>query len=230
MNREHTETKGWSRSAVTYRLSARRREDLRGLCEAESLSPTAALDRAISIAKFSKESDDMAASIDQIRALVSTNANRSEELLSSMALQIEELKRTIIAVANSEGGVAEAGENSIPLPALPIRAWLDREATDLPRPAFIVKAQWSGMTRRSNDSLRIEILAQRIVTAGQEKDATAKPRLVCFVLPAQQSVLSKLTTQAFYLKCECGEKSDWQISIHHAAHGKLEPEFLTLRA
>ncbi|MYM26567.1 hypothetical protein GTP46_28480 [Duganella sp. FT135W] len=230
MNTEHTETKGWSRSAVTYRLSVRRRRDLRALCGAESLSPTAALDRAISIAKISTDFDETAASIDEIRALVSTNAKRSEELLSSMALQIEELKRTIIAVANSEGGGAEAGENSIASPALPIRAWLDAEATDLPRRAIIVKAQWRGMTRRSNDSLRIEFLGQRIVTAGQEKDASAKPSLFYFSLPAQQLVLSKLTSQAFYLKCECGEKSDWHISIHTAADGKLEPAFLTLRA
>lgn len=44
---------GWTRNAVTFRLSPRRRQDLRALCgdEADSLSPTAALDRAIALAR-----------------------------------------------------------------------------------------------------------------------------------------------------------------------------------
>jgi hypothetical protein len=229
MNTKHTEPKGWNRQAVTYRLSARRREDLRALCGAELLSPTAALDRAISIAKISKNSDDTAASIDEITALVSTNAKRSEELLSSMALQIEELKRTIIAVANSEGGGAEAGETSIPLQGLPIRAWLDKEATGIPRPAFVARAQWSGMTRRSNDSMRLEITAQRIATT-QPNEAESKPSLVYVAVPAQQSILSKIMTQAFYLKCERNEKADWHISVHHAAGGKLQPALFSFLA
>lgn len=123
---------GWTRNAVTFRLSPRRRQDLRALCgdEADSLSPTAALDRAIALAgetlakdvelvnPAGVQSGNSAKALDrqnfdelfaqireegqQLRDFLAGQTIRSGEILAAITCQIKELRQAI-TTATGEG-------------------------------------------------------------------------------------------------------------------------------
>lgn len=123
---------GWARNAVTFRLSPRRRQELRALCgdEADSLSPTAALDRAIALAGETlargmepvnpagvqsgnsgksldrQNFDELLAQIreegQQLRDFLEGQTIRSGEILAAIGRQFGELKDLINSAANGD--------------------------------------------------------------------------------------------------------------------------------
>jgi hypothetical protein len=233
----NTPAKGWNRSAVTFRLSTKRVSDLKMLCD-EQLSPTAALDLAIDLAKDAKDghrSDRFSAESAKVQDFVAAqmaHAKHNGELLVEMAKQISDLQRTIIAAAGSskeEGLVENKDATEIQQP-LSIRAWLDQELRVSGQSAFLAKAQWQNMKRKSSDLLQLEMCVQRMAASGSSQEPEAKRRLVQITAPIQQAALSQLATaQLLYFKCQRGDKSDWQISIHHVLEGKLGPAVLALQ-
>ncbi|SHN44908.1 hypothetical protein SAMN05192549_1303 [Duganella sacchari] len=233
---ENTPAKGWNRSAVTFRLSAKRVSDLRMLCD-EQLSPTAALDLAINLAKDAKEehrSDRLSAESAKVQDFVAAqtaHAKHNGELLVEMAKQISDLQRTIIAAAGSskDGAIENKDATEIQQP-LSIRAWLDQELRVSGQSAFLAKAQWQNMKRKSSDFLQLEMFVQRVPLSDSSQEPEAKRRLVLITASFQQAALSQLTTaQLLYFKCQRREKSDWQVSVHHILEGKLGPAVVALR-
>lgn len=280
---------GWTRPAVTFRLSPGRRQDLLALCgdDTDSLTPTAALDRAIALARDTlmkdakpinsgvvlssakigdpempgvPQGDDRGRGIDrqvfdeltnllheehqELRDFLTAQTSRSGEILAAFASQIKELRDTIIAAAtesdaDDNGGgdnteqqqQAGGGSQDSKNPVL-IRDWLEREVAGLPRQAFVVKAQWQTTRRASVDSVWIELLVQRIVTASvQGQSGQGTQGFTRLSASVQDAVSSPLTSPLpFYVRCQCDAQKVWLLSLHQIAYdGQLGPSVFTIR-
>lgn len=251
---------GWTRNAVTFRLSPRRRQGLRALCgdEADSLSPTAALDRAIALAGETlakdvepvnttgvqsgnsgkaldrQNFDELFAQVreegQQLRDFLAGQTIRSGEILAAITCQIKELRQAI-TTATGEGendfSVDSGIEGSHAIvtqdPQKPTRVfeWLELEAIGLPRPSFILKAQWRATRRVSRANVVIELALQRVASAGISGPTGQGPvGLVQLECPLSQSrVLAELAKP--YLRCQ-REANTWCLDLGEVdAAGRL---------
>ncbi|SDG06750.1 hypothetical protein [Duganella sp. OV510] len=235
---ENAKAKGWDRSAVTFRLSVKRVNELKILCDDEQLSPTAALDLAINLARSTKEdhdSDNSSAEIAKIQDLIvaqASHTHRTEELLTVMAQQIHELKTTITTVANADLGIGQRPGPDVPRASnLSLRSWLDREAVQSTLTSFVVKAQWRGIKRLEKNRMQLELLTERLIAANTCNAIKGKQQLVQVLLPQQPGIFSQLTSmQSLYFKCKQNEKNEWHITVHEATDTGLGSPLLILRA
>ncbi|USX22886.1 hypothetical protein NHH82_12290 [Oxalobacteraceae bacterium OTU3REALA1] len=276
---------GWTRPAVTFRLTPRRRQDLLALCgeDADSLTPTAALDLAIALArdtlrKDAKKSDadvtsstsfdnpetsgvllggDLSRGMDrhgfdelsaqlreerqEFRDFLAAHTSRSGEILAAIAGQIKEL-RDVITTAAIESDVGSDGDNiekkqqsngrgqDFMTPVL-MRDWLEREAAELPRPGFVLKAQWQTSRRGPSDSVLIELLVQRVATAGVEGQlGRGIQGFVHLSVSTQEEAAALTSPMPFYFRCQCDAHKVWRLSLHQMADGtQLGAPLLTLR-
>lgn len=222
---EPSSAKGWDRQAVTFRLSSKRVKELRALCGDDQLSPTAALDLAIKLARENEELDNLPTEFSQIQNLLSIHARSNKELLTAMAKQIHELRSTIMTVANSDDNESQV-DNSRPR-AISMRAWLDRETQGLSRSTVLMKAQWHATRRANRDGVLIELAVQRIANTGS---LSGRDLVHLHLDDAQVNVQLLSGLSPFYFRCQHDGQSTWQLSTHDITDDrKLGPILLILR-
>jgi hypothetical protein len=136
-------TDGWSRPAVTFRLTDERKRALRDLLDAPDVlaSPTAALDMAIELATAGRNlgeaevedlpsNTEIAKMLDSLRAQIQALARAVEEWGEARTLPLRPAVAPIEtnhAGARSKGRLARIGDDDIN--PVPISAWLDAEVS-----------------------------------------------------------------------------------------------------
>lgn len=150
-------TDGWSRPAVTFRLTDERKRALRDLLDgADAMaSPTAALDMAIELATAGRNLGDaevedlpsnteIAKMLDSLRAQIQALARAVDEWGEARTLPLRPAVAPIEpnhAGARSKGRLARIGDDDIN--PVPISAWLDAEMS--PSTTWLVaRIRWLG--------------------------------------------------------------------------------------
>lgn len=233
--------RAWRRAAVTFRLTRQRSEDLLALSgEKSGASPTAALDLAIALAmqERRREAQDKPDSISALQgaaadalttesgARVSLAAELREEsarmrgMLADIAAQLRELQDAIVVAASqADAELHDSGGGVSDTEPEPLRAWLQREALMLRRPAFLVKALWSGSRRLANSGVRVELSVQRLASAELPGPAGRGASVVVHLSKAGSGEQSFQWDQpdAFYLMCQREPDGRWRIGLRLAA-------------
>lgn len=177
----------------------------------------------------------------EIRDFLAAQTRRSGEILAVIADQIKALRDTITTAA-SESDATSSGDDieqeqlsdgkgrDFMKPIL-MRDWLEREAAELPRPAFVLKAQWQTSWRGPSDSVLIELLVQRIATAGVGGQLGRGTQEFVHLSVSTQEAAAPLTSPvSFYFRCQCDAHKVWRLSLHQIAdRTQLGAPLLTLR-
>jgi hypothetical protein len=136
------------------------------------------LSRATDRQVFDEVSSQLREERQEIRDFLIAQTSRSGEILTAIAGQIKELRDTITTAASESDAAGDSDDieqqqhsdrrgRDFMKPIL-MRDWLEREAAELPRPGIVLKAQWQTSRRGPSDSVLIELLVQRVATAGVE--------------------------------------------------------------
>lgn len=209
----------WSRPAVTFRLSSRRKRDLELLASGTHgpLTPTSALDHAIELALAARaaanvhelsDSADTEDRLGQLSALIETHAREQRTALSELARQLKDLRDVMMAAAQS--GVADFEDEPVGA-----REWLQAETQPLPDRSLLATAKWQAKSRLDDDSFAIDVLVERVATPSLSGQAArGLPALVRFAPIASDSAAARLDSmRSAYLMCQPGP-SGWTVSIH----------------
>jgi hypothetical protein len=223
--------RAWTRPGVTVRLSDRRRALLRALAKECSppLSPTLAIDRAISLATQAQREmedgpwTDLSVKMAEIASLVKRGAAEDTLALGNIELGIRRLGESLAYVL-AEGNL-EAHEPNADPPS--IRAWVEQEAKGLPRPSFLAKALWRATKRIDYGHVAVDLLVDRVAAAGlRGPDARGAPALVRIGSIGNDSPLARCDpVNSFYLMFQAAKESQtWGMSLHNLdAAGRLGP-------
>lgn len=221
----------WTRPAVTYRLSERRKRDLLLLARDELTrrSPTAAIDQAIDAALAARATSDSisldsAALAEQVAELCSSHEKKAQEqriAISEVARHVKDLRDAMLAVA--EQAPDETGDGE----ATSLREWLRAEAQSLPSPSLLATARWQAKSRSAGDSFLIDVLVERVAASGLSGDAArGRPALARIGPVGWQSPFAKLDAlPSAYLMCERSGAA-WDVSLHPLLDGGAPGESL----
>lgn len=220
MSEKNNLDQAWSRQAVTFRLSSRRKRELESLASESPLplSPTSAIDYAISaaLAARSASSDDGfsdSATVEEllreISSLIETHAREQRAAIFEIGRQVKDLRDVMMAAA-VQSHAADEGACAVSM-----REWLRAETLSLPEGALLAVAKWQAKSRLDDGSFAIDLLAERIAAPGLSgRSARGLPALVRLSPIESSSPAAKLDSmRSAYLMCQ-PNAAGWAISIH----------------
>lgn len=254
MSDNESPTNGWRRANVNVRLSALRRANLLELCgDPARITPTAAIDLAIDLAKQARARDldeenepgpssahasmscDAHDTLLAIAREIRMDAAASRELMSDVATRTKELRDVIVEAASdreiSEGdgsnsNIDSSSNEDYAAPSLPLRSWLDQQAQSAPATALFARASWIGSRRSAPGRVRVELNIQRHSRGENQSPATLGPINLAHVdLPHRaESPMRLEQPDAFYLQCQQDANGSWKVAARSVAQdGKLAP-------
>lgn len=211
----------WSRQAVTFRLSSRRKRDLESLSMGAQapLSPTAAIDHAISIALAARsaysdadlsDSTAMEEQLGEISSSVERHSLQQRTAISEIARQVKDLRDVMMAAAASQSLAPDEVADVIS-----IRDWLHAETLSLPERSLLAVAKWQEKSRLDDESFAIDILAERVAAPGLSgHSARGRPAIIRLSPIKPNSPAARLDSmRSAYLMCQ-PNAAGWAISIH----------------
>jgi hypothetical protein len=210
---------GWSRGFLSVRLTEQRTNALKSISfmAGQSLSPSEALDHALSLAIKSCPPSG-ARDANGSNHFEFDLANELEAHRREMASLAHEVRAWRSATAFRRGG--EEGESS----ARPLREWLDAEARARGEAAFVAQAAWNIKTRGLDGTVALEMTISGLTVSNMSSKAIIRATANVFLegVPATSPIATCPAIHGFYFACEHVDGGDWALTAHEAkANGEI---------